>query len=87
MAYFRVRYTVQIIEGRSQCLARLKIELPPIHDSASTNVSMLRCRFRLTSPNRLHEAMRYAVLNGGKRVRPLLVYAAGECFGVAAQLC
>jgi farnesyl diphosphate synthase len=29
-------------------------------------------------PQRLHEAMRYAVLQGGKRVRPLLVYAAGE---------
>ena len=35
-----------------------------------------------TSPKRLHEAMRYAVFNGGKRVRPLLVYAAGECLGV-----
>ena len=31
-----------------------------------------------TVPGRLHEAMRYAVLDGGKRVRPLLVYAAGE---------
>lgn len=30
------------------------------------------------SPARLHEAMRYAVLGGGKRVRPLLAYAAGE---------
>lgn len=30
------------------------------------------------SPQRLHLAMRYAVLDGGKRVRPLLVYAAGE---------
>src|SRR5512147_2887814 len=30
------------------------------------------------TPTRLHEAMRYAVLTGGKRVRPLLVYAAGE---------
>lgn len=29
-------------------------------------------------PVRLHRAMRYAVLDGGKRVRPLLVYAAGE---------
>ncbi|MGE5161715.1 MAG: polyprenyl synthetase family protein [Betaproteobacteria bacterium] len=29
-------------------------------------------------PQRLHEAMRYAVLDGGKRVRPLLVYAGGE---------
>ena len=38
-------------------------------------------------PVRLHEAMRYAIFNGGKRVRPLLVYAAGECLGVPeAQL-
>lgn len=29
-------------------------------------------------PGRLHEAMRYAVTGGGKRVRPLLVFAAGE---------
>jgi farnesyl diphosphate synthase len=28
-------------------------------------------------PARLHEAMRYTVLGGGKRVRPLLVFAAG----------
>jgi len=33
-----------------------------------------------TKPPRLHEAMRYAVLGGGKRVRPMLVYAAGEAF-------
>lgn len=32
-------------------------------------------------PQRLHEAIRYAVLQGGKRVRPLLVYAAGELTG------
>ena len=32
-------------------------------------------------PVRLHQAMRYAVLNGGKRLRPLLVYAAGETLG------
>lgn len=31
-------------------------------------------------PMRLHEAMRYAALDGGKRVRPLLVFAAGEVF-------
>jgi len=30
------------------------------------------------APHRLHEAMRYAVLDGGKRVRPLLAFAAGE---------
>lgn len=34
-----------------------------------------------TEPQRLHEAMRYAVLNGGKRVRAILVYAAGEAVG------
>ena len=29
-------------------------------------------------PRRLHEAMRYAVLNGGKRIRAILVIATGE---------
>lgn len=38
------------------------------------------------APERLHDAMRYAVFNGGKRVRPLLVYAAGECLGVSPEL-
>ncbi|WP_420799646.1 polyprenyl synthetase family protein [Noviherbaspirillum saxi] len=37
-----------------------------------------------TVPARLHEAMRYAVLNGGKRVRPLLVFAAGDLFDADA---
>ncbi|MDF3036409.1 MAG: polyprenyl synthetase family protein [Paucimonas sp.] len=32
------------------------------------------------TPQRLHEAMRYAVLDGGKRVRPLLVFAAADVF-------
>src|SRR5512142_1119894 len=32
-------------------------------------------------PQRLHAAMRYSVLEGGKRVRPLLAYAAGELAG------
>lgn len=31
-----------------------------------------------TTPQRLHEAMRYAAQGGGKRIRPLLVYAAGR---------
>ncbi|MEG3049063.1 MAG: polyprenyl synthetase family protein, partial [Thermomonas sp.] len=34
-----------------------------------------------TSPQRLHDAMRHGVLNGGKRMRPLLVYATGTAFG------
>ncbi|AVQ07575.1 TPA: polyprenyl synthetase family protein [Xanthomonas vasicola pv. zeae] len=35
------------------------------------------------APQRLHAAMRYAVLGGGKRMRPLLVYASGALFGAA----
>ncbi len=33
------------------------------------------------APTRLHEAMRYATLGPGKRVRPLLVYATGLAIG------
>lgn len=33
------------------------------------------------TPVRLHEAMRYATLDGGKRIRACLVYAAGEATG------
>jgi farnesyl diphosphate synthase len=33
------------------------------------------------APHRLHQAMRHSVLGGGKRMRPLLVHAAGEVFG------
>ena len=36
-------------------------------------------------PQRLHEAMRYAVLGGGKRVRPLLAFAAGEVAGADVE--
>jgi len=36
-------------------------------------------------PQRLHEAMRYAALGGGKRVRPLLAFAAGELSGAAPK--
>lgn len=34
------------------------------------------------APARLHEAMRYAALGGGKRIRPLLCYAAGDSLRV-----
>jgi len=33
-------------------------------------------------PSALHEAMRYATLGAGKRIRPVLVYAAGKAVGV-----
>jgi len=37
------------------------------------------------APARLHEAMRYATLEGGKRVRPLLAFAAGEVAAAAPE--
>lgn len=36
-------------------------------------------------PPRLHAAMRYAVLGGGKRVRPLLTFAAGRLAGASDE--
>ncbi len=33
-------------------------------------------------PRRLHSAIRYAIFNGGKRLRPILVYAAGQAVAV-----
>ncbi len=54
----------------AHCQARLEEKLqhwlPPAH----------------TVPTDLHQAMRYATLGGGKRVRPLLVYGTGRALGV-----
>ncbi|MCL5260780.1 MAG: polyprenyl synthetase family protein [Gammaproteobacteria bacterium] len=36
---------------------------------------------KLDTAQNLSQAMRYAVLTGGKRLRPILVYAVGETFG------
>lgn len=36
-------------------------------------------------PVELHEAMHYAVMTPGKRIRPLLVYAAGHAFGATTE--
>ncbi|MEH6825598.1 MAG: (2E,6E)-farnesyl diphosphate synthase [Motiliproteus sp.] len=38
----------------------------------------------LNAPQRLHEAMRYSLFNGGKRLRPVLVYA--SCLALGGQL-
>ncbi len=37
-------------------------------------------------PQKLHKAIRYAVLGDGKRIRPVLVYAAGEALGIELDL-
>ena len=39
-----------------------------------------------THPATLHEAIRYTVMGGGKRIRPTLVYASGQSVGVDRQL-
>ncbi|SEQ36702.1 farnesyl diphosphate synthase [Ectothiorhodospira magna] len=36
-------------------------------------------------PARLHDAMRYSALNGGKRIRPVLTYATGMALGVPLE--
>ena len=38
-----------------------------------------------TPPERLHEAMRYSVLSGGKRLRPILALAAAESVGADSE--
>jgi geranylgeranyl diphosphate synthase, type II len=45
-------------------------------------------RLDLADPGtaRLGEAMRYSALGGGKRLRPVLVYATGEALGAAPEL-
>ncbi|MDP2169227.1 MAG: polyprenyl synthetase family protein [Rhodocyclaceae bacterium] len=51
-----------------------------------TEVALTRCLPPdTTAPARLHEAMRYSVLGGGKRMRPLLCHAAGEALGADPQ--
>lgn len=37
------------------------------------------------APHSLHAAMRYAVLNGGKRLRPLLLYTLGTTLGIPIE--
>ncbi len=36
-------------------------------------------------PQKLHQAMRYSVLNGGKRMRPMLTYCTGKTLGIARE--
>ena len=57
-----VTYAVWAAERRARVEAALDRALPPANERAATLV----------------EAMRYATLGGGKRIRALLAYAAGE---------
>jgi geranylgeranyl pyrophosphate synthase len=59
---------------RTHCQARLESSL----DELLPRVTV--------QPARLHEAMRYTVLSGGKRIRPLLTYATGAALDLAPTL-
>jgi len=37
-------------------------------------------------PKKLHQAMRYTVLDGGKRMRPMLTYCTGKTLGIAPEV-
>jgi farnesyl diphosphate synthase len=56
----------RVARWRARVEAALEGALPPVD----------------ADPRRLHAAMRHAVLDGGKRMRPLLVYATGTAFGL-----
>ena len=56
-----------IAAWRERFEAELERRLPPV----------------VREPDHLHEAMRYSALAGGKRFRPVLVYAAGQAIGLA----
>ena len=59
----------RVATWRARCEAALDALLPAADDA----------------PHRLHAAMRHATLGGGKRMRPLLVYATGTAFGAGEQ--
>ena len=84
MPEFRVRYTDRSIVNDAlpqNFKDRIASYTGRINDQLDAALPLATSR-----PMRLHDAMRYAVLNGGKRVRPLLVYATGECLNVDAAL-
>jgi len=59
-----------LARARTQVEAALDARLPPAS----------------ATPGRLHTAMRYATLDGGKRLRAALVYATGEALGARTEL-
>ncbi len=58
---------------QASCQARVDAALEPLFVAPTKELE------------RLYAAMRYSVMNGGKRVRPLLAYAACEALGAPAE--
>ncbi|BCG65056.1 MAG: farnesyl diphosphate synthase [Methyloprofundus sp.] len=46
----------------------------------------LRLPSNTVLPKKLHDAMRYSTLDGGKRMRPMLTYSTGKALGIAPEL-
>jgi len=61
----RGAFAAQLESWQSRMEAALSARLAPVE----------------VTPTRLHEAMRYSVLGGGKRIRPALVFATGHAVG------
>jgi farnesyl diphosphate synthase len=57
----------QLLTWQSRAEEQLAARLPPAE----------------SHPSRLHQALRYSVLNGGKRIRPALVYATAKSLGLS----
>lgn len=60
-----------------------------VEDSLSQKKKAVDRELELILPEEdspLFQAMRYAVLSGGKRFRPLLALSSGECFGVSQDV-
>ncbi|MBC81674.1 MAG: geranyl transferase [Gammaproteobacteria bacterium] len=51
-----------------------------------SNEQLVRCLDQAKAPEKLSEAMRYSVVNGGKRIRPILVYLTAEALGADLRL-
>jgi geranylgeranyl diphosphate synthase type II len=64
-----VKLTEYLQSRRALVDTTLDLHLPPAH----------------TPPARIHEAMRYAVLGGGKRLRPIVAIAAAEACGAEIE--
>src|SRR5690242_3125258 len=75
--------------------ARKTVSVPAVPDSFAPQLEAWRERMegalaaRLPrtdqTPERLHAAMRYSVLGGGKRVRPILLLATARSLGLAEE--
>ena len=63
---------------RASCQARINTALDTLLPLADSEFASTPARSQ-----RLFDAMRYSLLNGGKRVRPLLVYASADALGGA----